>query len=193
MKRILFMVVLLIVVFFIGCGWKESVEEPAEEDGGVRNDSSYDAPKVIESNLIIAFQCEFSALALSEDDTYLSGKNYQLEARLKDGAVKGRYHSYGRYDEGEDAIFAADHSFMHKVQEIVAKYDFAQYNGTSITVSGLPEMYGVSLQIVYASGERIDAGNNQECFLPVAAIEELEMLFRQELPAVSVSNNVTEE
>ena len=193
MKRILFMVVLLIVMLFIGCGWKESVEEPAEEDGGVRNDSSYDAPKVIESNLIIAFQCEFSALALSEDDTYLSGKNYQLEARLKDGAVKGRYHSYGRYDEREDAIFAADHSFMHKVQEIVEKYDFAQYNGTSITVSGLPDQYGVCLQITYASGESIYAGNNQECFLPLEAMEELEALFLRKLPNISASYAAVEE
>ena len=193
MKKYLFLMLLLLAVFCIGCNQKKIAEEPAEEDGGVRNDSSYDAPKVIESNLIIAFQCEFSALAISEEDTYLSGKNYQLEARLKDGAVKGNYHSYGRHGEREDGNFAADHSFMYRLQEIVAKYDFAQYNGTSITVSGLPEMYGVSLQIVYASGERIYISNNQECFLPLAAMEELEMLFRQELPAVSASDNMTEE
>ena len=193
MKKILLIAFLLAVTFCIGCGKKESLEETIEEDGGVRNDSSYDAPKVIESNLIISFQCEFSALAISEEDTYLSGKNYQLEARLKDGAVKGNYHSYGRYNEREDGNFAADHSFMYRLQEVIAKYDFAQYNGTSITVSGLPEMYGASLQVVYASGERIYASNNQECFLPLAAMEELEMLFRQELPAVSVSDNMTEE
>ena len=192
MKKYLFLMLLLLAVFCIGCTQKKTTEEPME-DGGVRNDTSYDAPKVIESNLIISFQCEFSALAIPEEDTYLSGKNYQLEAVLRDGAVKGRYHSYGRYNEREDGNFAADHSYMYRLQEIVAKYDFAQYNGTSITVSGLPEMYGVSLQIVYASGERIDASNNQECFLPVAAMEELEMLFWQELPAVSVSDNVTEE
>ena len=82
---------------------------------------------------------------------------------------------------------------MYRLQEVVEKYDFAQYNGTSITVSGLPEMYGISIQIVYASGERINISNNQECFLPLEAMEELEMLFRQELPVVSVSDNVTEE
>ena len=193
MKKYLFLILLLTAVFCIGCTQKKIAEEPVEEDGGVRNDTSYDAPKVIESNLIISFQCEFSALAIPEEDTYLSGKNYQLEAVLRDGAVKGNYHSYGRYNEREDGNFAADHSFMYRLQEIVAKYDFAQYNGTSITVNGLPEMYGLSLQIVYASGERIDASNNQECLLPVAALEELEMLFRQELPAVSGSDNMTEE
>ena len=54
-------------------------------------------------------------------------------------------------------------------------------------------MYGVSLQIVYASGERISASNNQDCFLPLEAMEELEALFRQQLPKSPVAVDAAEE
>ena len=191
MKKHLLLLLLLAVVLCIGCSPKEITEEPVEEDGGVRDNSDPDAPKVIESDFIISFQCEFSALDRMEEDTYLSGKNYRLEARLKDGAVKGHYYPYGTHDE--DILFAADHSFLYKLQEVVSEYDLAQYNGMDISVSGLPEMYGASLQIVYASGERISASDNQDCFLPLAAMEELESLFRQQLPKPPASDDATEE
>lgn len=191
MKKHLLLLLLLAVVLCIGCSPKEITEEPMEEDGVVRDNSDPDAPKVIESDLIIHFLCEFSALDRMEEDTYLSGKNYRLEARLKDGAVKGHYSPYGNH--GEDILFAADHSFMYKLQEVVSEYDLAQYNGMDVSVSGLPEMYGASLQIVYASGECISASDNQDCFLPLAAMEELESLFRQQLPKPPASDDATEE
>ena len=159
MKKYLLIALLLVVaaILCIGCTQNEPAKEPVEEDGGIKDNSNPDAPKVIESDFIISFQCEFSALDRIEEDTYLSGKNYRLEAVLKDGAVKGHYYPYGNHDE--DILFAADHSFMYKLQEVVSRYDLAQYNGMDISVSGLPEMYGASLQIVYASGERIYASN----------------------------------
>ena len=193
-KRESFTLVLLLLIaaiFCTGCMLKTPKEEPVEEDGGVKDNSDYDAPKVIQSDLIIAFQCDFSALDRTEEDTYLSGKNYRLEARLKDGAVKGRYDLYG--DRDEDILFAADHSFMYRLQEVVSKHNLVQYNGMDIFVSGLPEMYGSKLQIVYASGERIYATNNQDCFLPLEAMEELETIFRQNLPGMPVSENVDAE
>ena len=195
MKRYLFLALLLAAaaIFCIGCIQKVPTEEPVEEDGGVQDNSNPDAPKIIESTFIINFQCEFSAMDRTEEDTYLSGKNYRLEAALKNGAVKGNYHSYGGYDAEEDTLFSADHSFMYKLQEVVSRYDLAQYNGTDIFVSGLPEMYGVSLQIVYASGEHICASNNQDCFLPLEAMEELETLFRQQLPKPPAAVDAAEE
>ena len=189
-KSILFLLVLAAIgIISVGCTQKE----PAEEDGVVRDNSDPDAAKVIESDFIISFQCEFSALDRMEEDTYLSGKAYRLEARLKDGAVKGNYHSYGGDDAEKEFLFAADHSFLYKLQDVVAKYDLAQYNGTDLFVSGLPEMYGASLRIVYASGERISASDNQDCFLPLEAMEELESLFRQQLPKPPASDDAAEE
>lgn len=185
MKKILLAAVILAAVVSIGCARKDPVPEPMEEDGGVTDNSNYDAPKVIESTFITNFQCDFSGIPLSEEDTYLSGRNYQLEAMFRDGAVKGYYRSYDRYGERTDIKFAASHDFLNDLQKIVAKYDLAQYNGLSITVSGLPEMYGAYLKINYASQEQIYASDNQNCFLPLEAMEELENFFRQQLPPVS--------
>lgn len=192
MKKILLVAVILAAAVCIGCVQKEPVPEPVEEDGGVRNNTSYDAPKVIESTFITAFQCDFSGIPLLEEDSYLSGRNYQLEAVFRDGAVKGYYRSYDRYGERTDVKFAASHYFLKDLQEIVTKYDLAQYNGMDISVSGLPEMYGAYLQIDYASEERIYASDNQNCFLPVVALEELEMLFHQQIPDFPVSDDAGE-
>lgn len=192
MKKILLLAVILAAAVCIGCVQKDPVPEPVEEDGGVTNNSSYDAPKVIESTFITAFQCDFSGIPLLEEDTYLSGRNYQLEAVFRDGAVKGYYRSYDRYGERTDVKFAASHYFLKDLQAIVAKHDLAQYNGMDVFVSGLPEMYGAYLRIDYASEERIYASDNQNGFLPLAAMEELETLFRQQLPDIPASDDVTE-
>ena len=66
---------------------------------------------------------------------------------------------------------------MARLQEIVSAYDFAQYNGYYHSVSGLPDMYGETLDVVYASGERLHVYDNQSGFLPYEAIIELVMLF----------------
>ena len=66
---------------------------------------------------------------------------------------------------------------MTSLQEIVSKYDFAQYNGYISKVSGLPHMYGAKLDIKYASGERIYAHDNQDCFISLDAMNELVELF----------------
>lgn len=68
---------------------------------------------------------------------------------------------------------------MTSLQELVSKYNFAQYNGYISKVSGLPDMYGAKLDINYASGESIYAYNNQDCFIPFEAIEELIELFNK--------------
>ncbi len=175
MKRIFcFAALLLLTALLMSCGQKA---EAIEEDGGRNDASDPNAPKEISSTMLISFQCEFSAIDLTEEDSYLSGRNYQLNAVLKDGAVKGSYRSNDRNGQQEEKSFAASHKFLEDVQKIVSAYDFAQYNGINISVSGLPDDYGAYLQIVYASGERLYASDNQDCFLPLSAMEELEALF----------------
>ena len=78
---------------------------------------------------------------------------------------------------GDKSEFEADSSFMTKLQDIVSKYDFAQYNGYSHHVSGLPDMYGECIDIKYASGESIYASDNQSGFIPFEAIKNLVKLF----------------
>ncbi|MBR5284190.1 MAG: hypothetical protein IKU27_04000 [Clostridia bacterium] len=196
---LLFLMAAMLLTLY-GCQEQEPIIEPEPEpepevDGGVQDDSSYDAPKTIESPMIVAFNCEFSGFPMMNEDSPLANHAYQLEARLPNGAVKGTYAVRTGYDN-ENLFFSADHSFMRELQQVVDTYDLAQYNGLSRRVSGLPDMYGAYLHIVYASGESIYASDNQDCFLPIAALEDLERLFRRYIhsPRISVEEVIyTEE
>ena len=178
MKRMFWIAALLIVavaVVLTGCA-RRTPSEVVDADGGVQNDTSYDAPKTIASTQIIAFSCAFSGFTMDEKDTRLAGRAYQLEAKLENGAVKGSYHAYTRFD-GEKGTFRESHRFMDALQKVVAEHDLAQHNGLSYRVSGLPEGYGALLTVDYASGEHIYASDNQNCFLSIDAMEALEALF----------------
>ena len=96
---------------------------------------------------------------------------------MESSAVKSKIKWRNRAGAGEEHDFTADASFMTSLQEIVSKYNFAQYNGYISKVSGLPDMYGAKLDISYASGESIYAHDNQDCFIPFEAIEELVKLY----------------
>ena len=150
-----------------------------EEDGGVKEyNSGEDSPKVIESADIVSFKCEFSLLAVVlEEESELDGRNYTLEADAEGGTVKCKVDCYGRESSSIPREFTADAAFMKALQAIVEKYNFAQYNGYENVVSGLPYMYGAKLDIAYASAESIYAYDNQDCFLPLEAMEELVRLF----------------
>jgi len=181
MPRFLMILILIITIgtiTFSGC--KADISEEVEEDGGVLSYSEgNDAPQSIESEEIISFECEFSQIASAEDNE-LSGKVYTLCAVLEDESVACTFKWYDRYGEGETYEFIEDASFMAKLQDIVSKYDFAKYNGNVYKVSGLPEQYGATLDITYASGESIYSANNEECFLETQAMSELAELFERE-------------
>lgn len=147
-----------------------------DEDGGVQKRIDRNAPKIIVSENIIAFDCVFSTVALA-DDIQIEHGIYTLSARLRDGAVRGEYKMRTRHDAGEQFLFRESHSFMKKLQHIVKTYDFAKYNGVEYSVSGLPDMYGARIHIGYASGESIYASDNQSNFLPIEAMTELVELF----------------
>ncbi|MBQ8696500.1 MAG: hypothetical protein IJ519_02165 [Clostridia bacterium] len=149
----------------------------AEEDGGVRKTVNGNAPKVIASREIKVFYCEFSAYALPEEETRLSGKTYRLSAKIEGDGVDAEYRSHDRYGGRRDRSFTADTSFMQRLDSIVKEYDLALHNGLSVTVYGLPGMYGAELSVDYASGERIYARDNESCFIPIGAMEALEDLF----------------
>ena len=78
--------------------------------------------------------------------------------------------------------------FLAKLQEIAAAYNFAQHNGYYHKVSGLPDMYGERLDIIYASGEQICAYDNQSRFLPYEAAEELILLFSASIKSENQSS-----
>ncbi len=155
---------------------KKISSETDDIDGGVVKRYWADAPKVIESTEIVEFHCEISLIAACETEG-LGHRVYSLDAVMKDGEVLVKYDWYERQGGSDKAEYKADISFMPRLQEIVASHDFARHNGYHHTVSGLPDMYGETLHILYASGERIDVHDNQSGFLPIEAEKELITLF----------------
>jgi len=177
MSRIITSLILLVTMGFNGCGFSSHNTDII--DGGVKTyNSGKDSPKVIESTEIISFECEASLYTVVlEEESELDGKNYKLSAVLEDGNVKAEIKWRDRSGDGEEHTFTADASFMTRLQEIAAKYNFAQHNGYISKVSGLPDMYGAKLDIKYASGESIYGYDNQDCFISFDAMKELVELF----------------
>ena len=155
---------------------RRSAQSNDDIDGGVVKRHWADAPKVIESTEITEFHGEISLFASYETDG-LGHRVYRLGAVVRDGEVLVTYDWHDRQGKSDKAEYKADTDFMSRLQEIVAAHDFAQYNGYYHTVSGLPDMYGETLHIIYASGERIDVHDNQSGFLPLQAERALIMLF----------------
>ena len=148
--------------------------------GGERKDhTDPNAPKVIESTEIVEFHCEFSTLTLVGAEKLRRGV-YSLDAVSGENAVSGNYSLRIPGEEGEHIRFTAEPSFLEALQELVAKYDFAKHNGLSVRVSGLPNLYGVRLQVEYASGEFIHAYHNQSRFLTEEEMAALVALFYEQ-------------
>lgn len=176
MKWYIFLPVLLVIaVIVVLSGCKKPAHNTDDVDGGVRHYVDTDAPKKIESTQIVSFSCEFSATNLALDSSPVAGRYYTLYAEQE----RGSYEARGDGDVYSKKEFTPDAAFFAALQQIVARYDLAQYNGQFYKVSGLPPDLGTILQIRYASGENISASNNQSCFLPLEAMEELVELFSQ--------------
>ena len=152
-----------------------------EEDGGVVQRVTTNAPKIIESKQIIIFECKFSTLAFLDLDEEIGNRVYILEARLENEFVNGRYRHRSRFENNVDVTFKAEPSFMERLQRIIEEHNLAKNNGVCVKVNGLPDMYGAKLMVDYASGERIYTSNNQDNFLSVSAIKEMLRLFRKQL------------
>ncbi len=143
-------------------------------DGGVRHYMDENAPKAIESTQIVSFECSFSTLTLTGDDTSLAGRVYDLKATQNGGSYTARTRS----EIYDDLTFTPTPEFFVQLQKIVSQYDLARYNGQHYTVSGLPPDLGTEIYVEYASGEHICASDNQSCFLPLKAMEALVELFQ---------------
>ena len=81
----------------------QTTSEEIEEDGCVRNNTNYNAPKTIASTLIISFDCRFSTIDAAEPGT-LGNHIYQLQVKLENGAVKGTYQVLDTGDSGLPVI-----------------------------------------------------------------------------------------
>lgn len=179
MKWLILPLVLAGVALLVSCV-KRPHADTDDIDGGVQHYDDTDAPKTIVSTQIVSFSCQFSAYSLSFDSSPVAGRYHTLYA----GEGEGRYEARGGGTVYEAFEFVPDAAFFAALQQLVAKYDLAQYNGKSYTVSGLPPDYGAKLNIQYESGESIYASNNQSCFLSVEAMEAFADLFLSAKPKI---------
>lgn len=167
--------VLGLVGGIVGTLRKFSRQSSDDIDGGVVTRTWADVPKVIASQDIVDFHCVISLFAAC--DVPLPPRIYKLDAVLRDGAVLVRWEwrdRTGAYDAQE---YTTESEFLSRLQGIVGQYSFSQYNGYYHSVSGLPDFYGESLDIVYASGEEIHVYDNQSGVLPQDAVNALIFLF----------------
>ena len=165
--------VLLVGIPLLVSGCARPSHDTDDIDGGVRHSEDIGAPKIITSTQIISFHCEFSATDLMLDSSPVAGRYHTLHAEQSNG----NYEARGGGTVYDERKFIPDKAFFDTLQQIVAKYNFAQYNGQFYTVSGLPPDHGAKLDIQYDSGESIRCSNNQSCFIPLEAMEELVDLF----------------
>lgn len=174
-KIFLIIIVLFILIGFVLISCRSKAKDTDHIDGGVQHYDNIHAPKVVESEVITEFSCEFSAKNISLNRSSIAGCYYSLYA----GENGGNFESRSDGDVSVKRSFTPDKEFFKQLQQIVSQYDLAQYNGEFYVVSGLPPYLGVKLNVQYASGENICASNNQSCFLPVEAMEALVELFHE--------------
>lgn len=157
---------------------KTDLEELPEDtlDGYVKDSSDKNAPKKIESGEIERFSLTFSTLSWADEEYFHEGI-YSLEAENKDGKVYVIC-NFDPYDgQRETKEYKTDILFLRHLDELVKKYDLASHNGRSVFVSGLPDMYGEKIDILYKSGENIYAVDNQDGFVGRDCIYEVYRLF----------------
>ena len=160
---------------------KNRAADPAAVDGGRCVSTDFAAPKTIRCRRITAFSCAFSTMAYQDAPEVPPAGIYRLEAVRTGKTVSGQF-GFRRHDgSGNDRTFTTDTIFLDKLAKIVRKGGIARFNGIHTTVSGLPDLYGAELSIRYASGERISANDNQDCFLPPAVMTALAELFTRQV------------
>lgn len=172
MKWYILLATVVSIIFLAGCSGLFHTETE-EIDGGTRHYVDEEAPKTIQSTKIVSFSCEFTTTDLPMNESPIAGRYYTLYA-AEDG---GSYEARGGGEVFGQREFTPDTEFFDALQQIVVQYDLAQFNGQFYTVAGLPPDHGAKLEIHYESGERIRASDNQSCFVPLKAMEELVELF----------------
>lgn len=153
-------------------------QDPEEyETGQVTDNTDPNAPKTVSSTEITQFYCYFSTTTMAEPGT-LGNSRFTMSAKKDGDTVTGSLQIDGMREFSRE--FAADASFMEELQSVgYEMFEMAQYNGISHHVAGLPEDFGATLDVQYASGESIYAADNQDNFLSFGLMSALVDLFTQ--------------
>jgi len=165
-------------------------EEPV--CGGTSDYSDPNVPKKIVSTEITAFACRISLKSYDlEEHPLLTERSYEFRAEREGGAVQCTRFPGNETEETES--FTESPAFLDELQKLAVTYDLASCNGLDRVTHGLPEDFGAQLRVTYASGEKICANDNQNMFLPLAAVEALVRLFCGEPHYTSISQEQARE
>ena len=119
------------------------------------------APKVIVSREIVWLSCDCSFRTVAEPVPpyeYIAA----FAAKVDDGVLAGYIaRDFHRSAETLHRLGVVSDAVLADLAAIVEKYDFARSNGRCHSTSGLPENFGGSLSVDYASGESIYFSDNQ--------------------------------
>ena len=148
-------------------------------DGGTHIKRNENLPKTIQSTEITNFEVEFSLTCFidSNDPDKDWNGHFLLSCKLQDGKVCCRYCHTKRYEGNLDFTFEAQPDFLTELEKIVREEDIAKFNGYSSITSGLPDMFGSSVSVDYASGEYIYTCDNQDIHLPLTFLRKCKALF----------------
>lgn len=191
MKYLVFFIVIALVAVLVYAllftDWIISRKEPVSdeipedvlEDGYMKDNSSTTVPKSVESEKIREFSLVFSTLSWT-DEQYFKEGIYRLEAKKTNERVYVKYEFNPYYGDREIYQADTDADFLISLDKLIKEYRLAQFNGKNIFVSGLPDMYGEQVEILYESGETVYASDNQDGFIGRDALLQIEKLFLEE-------------
>ena len=141
--------------------------------GGTDATQDTKAPKVIESKELTVFDVStrLNCYPRTEDSEVL-GRISAFAAPSGDNTFLFLCKEYGfsRRGNDRDCNWALiKENVLPKLAELIAECDLAKNNGYHATTHGLPENFGGSVDIRYASGEKISFSNNQHSMVSAEA------------------------
>lgn len=173
----LLMLVVVLCLALCACG-----STAPEEDGVHTSHTVKPETGSLQSERIIEFDCILSTVAMA-DESSLAGYTYKLRVKPEDGAMVGSYERTDRYGECEKYVFAADDAFLSELHAMIVRNDlYEELNGIYEHTSGLPDMYGMDLTVLWEGGESLAAYDNSENWMSLAVMEELDALFLAQKP-----------
>ena len=163
-------------------GWRRMnscavrVSEGAPIDGGSITAFPRDVSDGVSSGEAVSFDSELSFIGMS-DGTAFDGNVYTLHASLKDDRVFGRISRRDRFGDSDEQSFVSDDAFMKALSRLIEAHGIEKLNGYYHKTNALPDMYGTSIDISYASGQHISAYDNESGFLTEKAMTDIVNLF----------------
>jgi len=156
------------------CALRVNKGEPV--DGGSTTAFPRDVSDGVSYDEAVSFDSELSFIGMS-DGTAFDGNVYTLHASLKDNRVYGRISRRDRFGDSDEQNFTANTDFMKELTTLIALHSIEKHNGYYHKTNALPDMYGTSVDVRYASGEYISAYDNESSFLTEKAMTDIVNLF----------------